>query len=277
MGGVSVVVCAQRCGWAAASASLQRSPRSGDSPALLDPRSHRGTRCVRCAHCAQTAAMSQMTKRVLRTRRPRVCAARRRRGAKPAARPHLCVNRSGLSFGRTAGSSKSRGRVAGRAPLRRRGAQGLGGCASPQGEASSAACLSTEHRQPAQQDAARARASSALAPGHRAPQDSRPAGTTAAVKHGRPPAHGFARARQQVRPLTHSLAATTSGSTSGQNESAERALTTSAQNELAAKPRRTLSARFPPPSPSSAAFRQPLRAAGTSCRSQAPGSRVRAR
>ena len=86
---------AQRCGRAAGSASLRRSPRCGDCPALLDPRSHRGTRCVRCAHCAQTAAMSQMTKRVLRTRRPRACAARRRRGAAPAAHPHLCVDRSG--------------------------------------------------------------------------------------------------------------------------------------------------------------------------------------
>jgi len=93
-------------------------------------------------------------------------------GAAPAAHPHLRVDHSGLRGGCTTGSSQSRGRVAGRAPLRRRGAQRLGGCASPQGEASSAACLSTEHRQPAQQDAARARASSALAPGHRAPQGS---------------------------------------------------------------------------------------------------------
>ena len=45
---------------------------------------------------------------------------------------------------------------------------GAGGCASPQGDASSAACSSTEHRQLAQRDAGRARASSALAPGHRA-------------------------------------------------------------------------------------------------------------
>ena len=185
---------AQRRGWAAGAASLRRSPRSGDSPALLDPRSHRGTRCVRFAHCAQTAAMSQTTKRVLRTRRPRACAARRRRGAAPAAHPHLCVNRSGLLSGCTAGSSQSRGRVDGGAPLRRRGAQEAGGCASPQGEASSAACLSTEHRQLAQQDAARARASSALATGHRAPQGSRRCAPTAAAKHARPPADGFARA-----------------------------------------------------------------------------------
>ena len=98
----------------------------GDSPALLDPRSHRGTRCVRFAHCAQTAAMSQTTKRVLRTRRPRACAARRRRGAAPAAHPHLCVIRGGGSGGTHAGSPQRRGRVAGRAPLRRRGAQGPG-------------------------------------------------------------------------------------------------------------------------------------------------------
>jgi len=37
--------------------------------------------------------MSQMTKRVLRTRRPRACAARRRRGAAPDAHPRLCENR----------------------------------------------------------------------------------------------------------------------------------------------------------------------------------------
>ena len=108
---------AQRCGRATGFASLRRSAPSADSPALLDPRSHRGTRCVRCAHFAQTAAMSQITKRVLRTRRPRVCAARRRRGAAPAAHPHLCGNRSGLWTGCAAGSSQSRGRVAGRAPV----------------------------------------------------------------------------------------------------------------------------------------------------------------
>jgi len=35
--------------------------------------------------------MSQMTKRVLGTRRRRVCAARRRRGAAPTDHPHLCA------------------------------------------------------------------------------------------------------------------------------------------------------------------------------------------
>jgi hypothetical protein len=192
---LSEVERAQRCGRAAGFASLRRSPRCGDSPALLDPRSHRKTRFVRCAHCAQTVAMSQMTKRAQARADPWSALLGAAAGAAPATHPHLCVNRRGLLSGRTRGSSQSRGRVAGRAPLRRRGAQGLGGCASPQGEASSAACLSTEHRQPAQQDAARARASSSLAPGHRAPQGSRPAGTTAAVKHGRPPAHGFATLR----------------------------------------------------------------------------------
>jgi len=184
---------AQRCGRAAGFASLRRSPRSGDSPALLDPRSHRKTRFVRCAHCAQTVAMSQMTKRAQARADPGSALLGAAAGAAPATHPHLCVNHSGLFFRRTVGSSQSRGRVAGRAPLRRRGAQGLGGCASPQGEASSAACLSTEHRQPAQQDAARARASSALASVHRAPQGSRRCAPTAAVKHARPPAHGFAR------------------------------------------------------------------------------------
>ena len=184
---------AQRRGRATGFASLWRSPRSGDSPALLDPRSHRKTRFVRCAHCAQTVAMSQMTKRAQARADPGPALLGAAAGAAPAAHPHLCVNLWRVLAGDHRGSSQSRGRVAGRAPLRRRGAQGLGGCASPQGEASSAACLSTEHRQPAQQDAARARASSALAPGHRAPQGSRRAATTAAVKHARPPAHAYAR------------------------------------------------------------------------------------
>jgi hypothetical protein len=183
---------AQRYRWPAGSASLRRSPRCGDSPALLDPRSHRETRFVRCAHCAQTIAMSQMTKRARARADHGSALLGVAAGAAPATHPHLCVNRRGLLSGRTRGSSQSLGRVAGRAPLRRRGAQGLGGCASPQGEASSEACLSTEHRQPAQQDAARARASSALAPEHRAPQGSRRGAPTAATKHDRPPAHGFA-------------------------------------------------------------------------------------
>jgi len=186
---------AQRCGWAAGSAPLRRSPPSGDSPALLDPRSHRKTRFAHFVRCAQTVAMSQMTKRAQARADPGPALLGAAAGAAPAAHPHLCVNLRRVLDGCTRGSSQSRGRVAGRAPLRRRGAQGLGGCASPQGEASSAACLSTEHRQPAQQDAARARASSALAPGHRAPEGSRRFAPTAAVKHARPPAHGFARSQ----------------------------------------------------------------------------------
>ena len=161
---LSEVERAQRCGRAAGFASLRRSPRCGDSPALLDPRSHRETRFVRCAHCAQTVAMSQMTKRAQARADHGPALLGAAAGAAPAAHPHLSVNLWRVFDECIRGSSQSRGRVAGRAPLRRRGAQGLGGCASPQGEASSAACLSTEHRQPAQQDAARARASSALAP-----------------------------------------------------------------------------------------------------------------
>ena len=183
---------AQRRGRATGFASLWRSPRSGDSPALLDPRSHRETRFVRCAHCAQTVAMSQMTKRAQARADHGSALLGAAAGAAPAAHPHLCVNRGELSSETHPGSSQSRGRVAGRAPLRRRGAQGLGGCASPQGEGSSVACLSTEHRQPAQQDAARARASSALAPEHRAPQISRRCAPTAAAKHAWPRAQGFA-------------------------------------------------------------------------------------
>ena len=68
---------------------------------------------------------------------------------------------------------QGRGRASGEAPLRRRGAQGPGGCASPQGDASSAACSSTEHRQLAQRDAGHAKASSALAPEHRCTEPGR--------------------------------------------------------------------------------------------------------
>ncbi len=90
---------AQRCGRAAGSASLRRSPRSGDSPALLDPRSHRETRFVRCAHCAQTVAMSQMTKRAQARADPGPALLGAAAGAAPAAHPHLCVNRSGVFSG----------------------------------------------------------------------------------------------------------------------------------------------------------------------------------
>ena len=125
---LSEVERAQRCGRAAGFASLRRSPRCGDSPALLDPRSHRETRFVRCAHCAQTVAMSQMTKRALARADPGSALLGAAAGAAPAAHPHLCVNRSGLFFGCTAGSSRSRGRVAGAcasAAPRSAGARGL--------------------------------------------------------------------------------------------------------------------------------------------------------
>ena len=94
--------------------------------------------------------------------------------------------------------AQSRGRVAGAAPLRRRAAQGSAGCDSPQGEASSDDCLSTEHRH-APARAGHARASSARARGHRAAQGSRPKGPTAAVKRRTPPARGSAPPNERKR------------------------------------------------------------------------------
>ena len=183
---------AQRCGWAAGSASLRRSPRCGDCPALLDPRSHRGTRCVRCAHCAQTAAMSQMTKRVLRTRRPRACAARRRRrrcACRPPAplrEPRSVLGTDPLWF---FAKPWAGGRRCASAAPRSAGARGLRIAARRGVERS----LSEHRAQAAGAAGCRpCEGDSALAPGHRAPQGSRPAGTTPAVKHRRPHAHGFA-------------------------------------------------------------------------------------
>jgi len=54
-----------------------RSPLRVDCTALLGPRSRRRTHCAHFVRCVQTTAASQLTKRVLRTRRPRPCAARR--------------------------------------------------------------------------------------------------------------------------------------------------------------------------------------------------------
>ena len=48
------------------SASLKRSARCADFPALLGLAARRETRCVRCAHSARTAATSQSTKRAAR-------------------------------------------------------------------------------------------------------------------------------------------------------------------------------------------------------------------
>ena len=183
-----------RLRFAAAVAAKRRLPCAA-RPAVASQNSLRSLRSLRSNSRDESDDEARAS-----ARRPRVCAARRR-SRRCACRPPAPLREPAVDFswGAHRGSSQSRGRVAGRAPLRRRGAQGLGGCASPQGEASSAACLSTEHRQPAQQDAARARASSALAPGHRAPQGSRRCAPTAAVKHARPPAHGFATLRPDRR------------------------------------------------------------------------------
>ncbi len=86
---MAVVGWEQSRGRAACFASVRRSALRADFAVLLGLVARRGTRCVRCAHCAQTAATSQTTKRAgARGHEP--CAARRRTGAAPAARPRLC-------------------------------------------------------------------------------------------------------------------------------------------------------------------------------------------
>ena len=103
---------------------------------------------------------------------------------------------------RTAAARKAVGGRPGARLVRRRGAQGPGGCRAE--GAVERSCLSTVGRaadvakrgfaQFAQRsDAKTKKASSSLAPGHRATQSSRCAATTAAPKRTRPPTHGFAR------------------------------------------------------------------------------------
>ena len=94
--------------------------------------------------------------------------------------------------------SQSRGRVHGCAPLRRRGAQGTGGCRAA--GAVERSCPSSVGRE------ADKRASSSLAPGHRAPQSSRRAAPTAAAKRRRAPARGFARCACPTRAACPSRA-----------------------------------------------------------------------
>ena len=178
--------------------------------ALLDPRSHCGTRCVRCAHCAQTAAMSQMTKRVLRTRRPRACAARRRRGAAPADHPHLCAEPQLTLHPRNAASLPSRGSE--HSPLRWSGLllraaplvlrKGVGGwlaarlCGAEQRSravgARAARASSSDSSRLFERSERSERSEFRDATARRAAQGSRPARPTAAVKRCKPPVHGFA-------------------------------------------------------------------------------------
>jgi hypothetical protein len=183
---------AQRRGGRAGAASLRRSPRSGDSPALLDPRSHRGTRCVRFAHCASDSRdESDHEARAAHapTTGLRCSAPQRRCACRPPAplrEPQWTLEWVHRWF---FAKPWAGGRQCASAAPRSAGARGLRIAARRGVERS---LSEHEHRQPAQQDAARARASSALAIGHRAPQGSRRFAPTAAVKHGRPPAHGFA-------------------------------------------------------------------------------------
>jgi hypothetical protein len=116
---------------------------------------------------------------------------RGRQGAPTEIRPEApkCFE---LSWSRTAAPRKAVGGWPGARLVRRRGAQGTGGCRAER--AVERSCLSTVAC------AAGKRASSSLAPGHRAPQSSRRAATTAAPKRTRPPAHGFALSTSFVRP-----------------------------------------------------------------------------
>ena len=98
-----------------------------NSPALLEVGACRRTRYVRFAHCAQTAAASQTTKHARFTRvRPRAlrCSAPyTHAGGRPAPASTSTGARKQLA---TTGVAGSRGRVPGRARVRRRAAQEAG-------------------------------------------------------------------------------------------------------------------------------------------------------
>ena len=103
-------------------------PCAADFPAVLGLGARRITRSVRFAHCAQTpAGFSQMWMRAARAGLE-ACAPRRRRVAPPAARPRLCDPTELCEPLRRAHRCcpPSRGRRAGAATLRRRGAQASG-------------------------------------------------------------------------------------------------------------------------------------------------------
>jgi len=219
----------QRCGWAVFAASLRRPSLRAGSPALLAPRGDFDNSAL------GTGPQTRRSRRGVPLQ-PR-CAALL--GAAEAQHPPPTRTSAGTDgAARDSASGRAprrlarwclqgRRRASGEAPLRRRGAQGHGGCASPQGDASSAACPSSEHRQLAQRDAGRARASSALAPGDGCTepgrktvpadclspgegqsackrfgtQGSRRNASTAAAKRSRSPAHGLARWLWGERPI----------------------------------------------------------------------------
>ena len=184
------------CCFAAAVGALRRPPcaaRSAGRTRQLGP----GYRALR--HVEDQSRSTAPT--------PLRCAARRRRGAAPAAHPHLCVKRRRDSRQRVESqqacswcSSSSRSVLPARPRAgERRSASAASRSAGARGlRIATRRCVERslfEHRAQAarasEMPAVRGR-SAALAPGHRAPEGSRRAAPTAAAKRSRSPAHGLA-------------------------------------------------------------------------------------
>ena len=113
-----------------------------------NPRPRRATRSAPCGRCAQTGAPSLMTKRAARAGHGS-CASRHRIGAPQPARARPCGTGGDMPreqpgtvtrvcFGENNERSKGRGWADGRAPVRRREAQGL----RPRAQRASSSCLS---------------------------------------------------------------------------------------------------------------------------------------
>jgi len=113
-----------------------------------NPRPRRATRSAPCGRCAQTGAPSLMTRRAARAGRGS-CASRHRIGAPRPARARPCGTHGAVRreqprtavrvcFGENNERSKGRGWADGRAPVRRRDAQGL----RPRAQRASSSCLS---------------------------------------------------------------------------------------------------------------------------------------
>ena len=205
---------AQRRGRSAGFASLRRSPLRVDCPAVLGARGRaknspfcplRGQRRsdnfarprLRRGNPRAPALLGAAEARIPPTARASAWSSgvpRARRRSARRSMPPSSGSPGALRFSSSEPSSHAKpwavGRLRASAAPRSGGLRGLRIAVRRCVERS---CPSTEHRQLAQRDAARARASSALARGDRAPQGSRRAAATAAVKRSRPTAHGFAR------------------------------------------------------------------------------------
>ena len=153
---------------------LRRSGLRPDCPAVLGSRACGITRCVHFVHCAQTNAASQTWKRAARAG-PEACAPRRRKVAPPATRPRLRLRPRDVRA--TQDSVLLRKGVAGQRAQRLCGAEERR--ASSQ-RAQRASTSDLRHLFERSERSERSELCRRLR--DRAPQGSRPAGSTAAVE-----------------------------------------------------------------------------------------------